>query len=99
MSKIILKQLNNAKKVSEDFGLLSHAKRILILKNLIKELQKNKKVILEANAKDLKKISQNNPMRDRLVLNNARLAGMIKEIENLIKMPDPIGEILTVAKD
>ena len=81
------------KKFQENFGLLPHAKRILNLKNLIKELRKNKKEILEANAKDLKKITQNNPMRDRLVLNNARIEGMIKEIENLIKMPDPIGEI------
>ncbi|MFA5095405.1 MAG: glutamate-5-semialdehyde dehydrogenase [Candidatus Paceibacterota bacterium] len=93
MNKIILKQLNNAKKVSASFGLLPHVKRILILKNLAKELRKNKKLIVQANLKDLKKIPQNNPMRDRLLLNNTRIEGMAKEIESLIKMPDPVGKI------
>lgn len=93
MNKIILKQLNKAKKSSTLFGLSSHSKRILILKNLAKELRKNKKLITKANSKDLKKIPKNNPMRDRLLLNDARIEGMAKEIESLIKMKDPIGEI------
>ncbi|MFA5936792.1 MAG: glutamate-5-semialdehyde dehydrogenase [Candidatus Paceibacterota bacterium] len=93
MQKKIQKQLNNAKNASIPFGLLSHAKRILILKNIIKELKKNKKEIIQANLKDLNKISPYDQMRDRLILNDARILGMIQEIENLIKMPDPIGEI------
>ena len=92
-NKNILKQLNNAKKASILFGLLPHKQRVLVLKNLAKELRRNKKDILKANAKDLKKIPQNNSMYDRLVLNNARIEGMAKEIENLAKMPDPIGKI------
>ncbi|MFA6353624.1 MAG: glutamate-5-semialdehyde dehydrogenase [Candidatus Paceibacterota bacterium] len=93
MNKNILKQLNKAKEASQKFSLLSHAKRILILKNLADGLYKNKKLIIIANSKDLKKIPLNNPMRDRLLLNDARILGMIKEIENLIKIPDPIGEV------
>ncbi|MEK7060218.1 MAG: glutamate-5-semialdehyde dehydrogenase [Patescibacteria group bacterium] len=93
MNKNILKQLNNAKKASISFGLLPHAKRILILQNLAKELRKNKRLIIKANSKDLKKIAQNNPMRDRLLLNDARIESMAKEIENLIKIKDPIGQI------
>src|SRR3989338_3625131 len=92
-NKNILKQLNNAKRVSVEFGLLSHSKRILVLKNLAKELRKNKKKIIKANLKDLKKISKTNPMRDRLLLNDTRIEGMAKEIESLIKLKDPIGEI------
>ncbi len=75
------------------FGLLPHSKRILILKNLAKELRKNKKKIIKANLKDLKKISKTNLMRDRLLLNDTRIEGMAKEIESLIKLKDPIGEI------
>lgn len=93
MNKNLLKQLNNAKKASVSFGLLPHAKRILILKNLVKELRKNKKSVITANLKDLRNIKNNDPMRDRLILNNARIENMITEIENLIRMPDPIGEI------
>jgi len=93
MNKTILKQLNNAKKASTLFGLSSHSDRILILKNLARELRKNKKLIIKANSKDLKKIPQSNPMHDRLLLNDKRIEGMAKEIENLIKIKDPIGQI------
>ncbi len=98
MNKAILKQLNNAKKASGAFQLLPHTKRILILKNLAKELRKSKKVIIKANIKDLKKISKNNPMYDRLILNDIRIEGMAKEIESLIKIKDPIGEIFNCQK-
>ena len=99
MNKIIEKQLNNAKKASISFSLLSHAQRNLILGNLAKELYKNKKLIIEANKKDLKNIPLNDEMRDRLLLNNERIDGMIKEIKNLTKMPDPIGEIFDCRKN
>ncbi|MFA6177718.1 MAG: glutamate-5-semialdehyde dehydrogenase [Candidatus Paceibacterota bacterium] len=93
MNKKILQQLNKAKKASKKFSLLSYAQRTLILKNLAKELRKNKKLIIKANLKDLKKITLNDPMRDRLLLNDVRIESMAKEIESLIKMKDPIGEI------
>lgn len=98
MNKKILKQLNNVRVASESFGLLPHTKRILILKNLSAELLKNKKLIITANTKDLKKLSKNNEMYDRLLLNEKRIEGMAKEIENLIKMKDPIGEIFDCKK-
>ena len=93
MNKTILKQLNMAKKASVSFGLLPHFKRILILKNIIKGLRRNKKLIIKANARDLKNFPASNPMRDRLLLNDNRIENMAKEIESIIKMPDPIGEI------
>lgn len=92
-NKKIFKQLNNAKEASQDFGISSHSKRILILKNLANELRKNKKQIIQANLKDLKKLSPEDPMSDRLLLNDARIEGMVQEIESLVKMKDPIGEI------
>jgi glutamate-5-semialdehyde dehydrogenase len=98
MQRNILKQLNNAKRASISFGLSSHTKRILILKNLIKELNKNKKEIIKANLKDLENIEQSSPMLDRLTLNDARINRMLQEIENLIKMPDPIGKIFDCRK-
>ena len=93
MNTKILKQLHSAKRASTQFGLLSHAKRILILKNLAKGLRQNKKEIIRANAKDLKNLSSDNPMHDRLLLNNERIEGMAQEIEAIVKMPDPLGEV------
>lgn len=93
MDKKILKQLQKAKRAGESLGLSALSKRNLILKNLAKELSKNKKYIMEANKKDLRKMKKGDPMYDRLVLDDKRISGMIKEIGNLIKMKDPIGEI------
>src|SRR3989338_7199895 len=93
MNKKILKQLNSAKMASLSLALAPHSVRKLALKNMAKGLRKNKKTITKANAKDLKKLRMDNPMRDRLLLNNARIENMAKEIESLMKMPDPIGEI------
>ncbi len=93
MNKNILKQLNKAKESSISLGVLSHSKRILVLKNIIKGLEANKKQIIRANARDLKNFSINDPMRDRVVLNDVRISNMVEEIKNIIKMPDPIGEI------
>ncbi len=98
MDKKILKQLKNAKAAEETFGLLSLSKRNEILKNLARLIKKNKKSILSANTKDLKKMKKDDPMYDRLVLNDKRIEGMIKEINNLSKMPDPIGEIFDERK-
>ncbi len=88
-----LKQLHKAKEVSSSFGLLPHSKRVLILKNLAQNLRQNKKIIMLANQKDLKNFDEADPLRDRLFLNEERIAGMVKEIESLIMMPDPLGEI------
>jgi glutamate-5-semialdehyde dehydrogenase len=89
----ILKQLEKAKEVSVPFGIFPHAKRVLILKNLARGLRKNKKEIIRANGKDLGNFPLRDPMRDRLLLNDERIEGMAREIETLVKMPDPLGEI------
>ncbi len=97
MPNKIIKQLEKAKKASHETGLLAHAKRILILKNLAREIRRNKKAIFWANQKDLRKFSSENKsrgeMRDRLLLNDARIENMARELEELAEMPDPIGEI------
>ena len=98
MNKKIEKQLKKVKRASLPMGLLSFSTRKLILKNLAKGLRKNKKVILLANAKDLKKFRVNDPMRDRLLLNNERIEGMACEVESLAKLPDPIGELFDCRK-
>ncbi len=94
MNAKILKQLQKAKHGSEELALLPHNKRNQILKNLAKNLRASKKAIIAANAKDLKNFDSANPMRDRLVLNDDRIENMAREIEDIVKLKDPIGEIL-----
>jgi glutamate-5-semialdehyde dehydrogenase len=96
MNTEILQQLEKAKIGSRDLALLPHAKRNQILKNLAKNLRNNKKIIISANTKDLEnmdKEDKNNPLRDRLLLNDQRIEGMAKEIDGIIKLKDPIGKV------
>jgi glutamate-5-semialdehyde dehydrogenase len=98
MNKNILQQLNKAKIAAEKLALLPHPKRMLILKNLAKNLRANKKTIISANQTDLKKIDVKDPMYDRLLLNNERIEKMAKEVEGIMSMPNPIGEIFDCRK-
>ena len=65
-----------------------------ILKELIIELEKNKENIFKANKKDVLEVKKNNPDQDvdRLIINEERLKGIIKQIEDVILLKDYVGE-------
>ena len=90
----ILKLGKNAKKASVDMKLCSSDQKNVALRNLIKNISKNKDKILEANSIDLengKKKSLSNPLMNRLTLTDKSIDGLINSIEDIITIPDPIG--------
>ena len=95
----ILELGKNAKKASLDMKLCNNDQKNRALSNLIKNIAKNKDKILEANSIDLengKKKSLSNPLINRLTLTNKSIDGLIKSIEDIITIQDPIG--LTLEK-
>lgn len=59
-------------------------------------LIKQKQAVLDANAIDVKAGQDNGleaSLLDRLVLNDARFDGMIASLDDVIALPDPVGEI------
>jgi glutamate-5-semialdehyde dehydrogenase len=59
----------------------------------------NKDAILEANAIDLRNAinsGMSEPMQDRLLLNDKRIVDMAKGVEQIIAIPDPVGEVLGI---
>ncbi|HEY1930497.1 MAG TPA: glutamate-5-semialdehyde dehydrogenase [Acetobacteraceae bacterium] len=50
--------------------------------------------ILAANAADLADYAGTNAFRDRLTLNQARVEGMAKGLEDVAALPDPLGRVL-----
>ncbi len=95
----ILELGKNAKKASLDMKLCGNNQKNKALSNLIKNISKNKDKILEANSVDLengRKKSLSNPLMNRLTLNNKSIDGLLKSIEDIITIPDPIG--LTLEK-
>ncbi len=95
----ILELGKNAKKASTGMKLCNNEQKNIALTNLIKNISKNRNKILEANSIDLengKNKSLSNPLMNRLTLTDKSIDGLIKSIEDIITIPDPIG--LTLEK-
>lgn len=66
-----------------------------VLQRMADAIRADKDVILAANAEDLRAGREKNladSMMDRLELNDARIEDMAKALEELIALPDPVGE-------
>ena len=73
-------------------------KKNLVLKNFNKLLQAESTVILKKNLKDLKIANQKklkDNMIDRLVLNGKRIDNIRHSINEIIKLKDPVGKVLS----
>lgn len=88
-----------AKKVKADSFLLmasSNEMRNTCLKNIIENLKKDKEHILAENKKDIENAKNENissSILSRLLFDEHKMDTVIAGINDLIKMPDPIGKI------
>ena len=86
-----------AKKASMEFSCISGDIKNLALEKLKKNLRNCNKELININKKDIEKANLSNlssAMIDRLTLNNERIDSMIKSIEDIIKLDDPVGKII-----
>jgi glutamate-5-semialdehyde dehydrogenase len=85
-----------AKAASRKLACLSTDIKNQALQNIACDLLVKKDEILAANKKDIKAAQDSgmNPAtQDRLLLNEARLQGMAKDVINVTMLPDPVGEV------
>jgi glutamate-5-semialdehyde dehydrogenase len=66
-----------------------------VLTDIAKTLIAQSGKILTANRKDLAKMNPQNPLYDRLLLNEARLSGIAGSIQKVIRLKDPTNQTLT----
>lgn len=88
-----------SKKAKKDFVKLSTKDKNKILENIKISLEENRQNILAANKKDYDKGFSNNMaegLLDRLKLDDDRIDSMILSIDQMIKLPDPIGKMTDV---
>ncbi len=74
---------------------LTKEKIDLVLMDVAMVLVKNAEAILDANLKDLAKMDIEDPKYDRLKLTFERIEGMAKDVENVVNLKSPLGEILS----
>jgi glutamate-5-semialdehyde dehydrogenase len=92
--------VKKARSVKEASGILytcSTAKKNSLLKAINERLSSEISDILRANIKDLKKAKQaglQKVLLDRLTLNEHRLKHMMDGVEDVTKLPDPVGIVI-----
>jgi glutamate-5-semialdehyde dehydrogenase len=81
------------KRASKSLALLSDTQRNDILNAVADAIVNNQERILKANAQDLAKMSQDNPLYDRLQLTESRLEGIAADMRNVATLPSPLGHV------
>ncbi len=91
----IIEQLALTRGASTSLALASSEKKNEVLFSLAQLLLENSALIIAENLKDLASISDDDPMRDRLLLNSDRIINLSKSLHEVAKLTDPTGQILT----
>ena len=94
----ILEMGRKARAASRELVKLTTAQKNAILLAMADEIEARKTIILEANAKDLARATQNGlskAMIDRLTLDPKRLKAVADAVREVAALPDPVGEVLT----
>lgn len=88
-----------AKEASRSLALLTQEQKNQALKRIGDDLLEQANEIIEANQLDLEAADQNRitgALRDRLILNQARIEAMVQGLNELTLLKDPVGEVLEV---
>lgn len=94
MSESIIKLLQaaaNAKNVSQK---LSPETKITLLNAIADALVEQESIILQANKSDLDRMSDEDPKKDRLLLNGDRLKGLSDSVKQIAQLADPTDQLL-----
>ncbi len=89
--------LQNAKASTRMLATLGGKEKNRILKEMTEALRENRAAILAANAVDMKHAEENDlssALKDRLFLDEGRIEGMAKAIEEIAALKEPVGRVL-----
>lgn len=91
---MLKEQLQCAKDASLYLALLSEEEKNNIILTVAKGIKANTDNILCANQRDLDKMSPDNPLYDRLKLTPERIDAIVSDMNNVAKLPSPLGKTL-----
>lgn len=95
----ILKKAKDVKIASRKLAQLDTGKKNLALKLIAESIEKNRSLIKKINLIDLKAAKEkglSNAFIDRLQLTDKRIDGMIKVLNDVVNLKDPVGEIINM---
>ena len=97
MEDALIIKARNALKASRELVKLTTQTKDLALKYIAEELDNNRDLIKEKNQIDVQNAHEKGMSKaliDRLVLSDSRIDGMIKVLNDVISLKDPVGEII-----
>ncbi|GAA0882451.1 glutamate-5-semialdehyde dehydrogenase [Sphingobacterium siyangense subsp. cladoniae] len=94
MSESIVKQLQAAAKAKQILQQLAPDTKITILNAIADGLVTHTAAILQANKIDLDRMSDDDPKKDRLLLNSDRLKGLADSVKQIAQLADPTDQLL-----
>ncbi len=94
MDKTLQEMFENAKAASRELALIDDQRKSSLLNQLADAILEAKDAILEANALDLARMDRSNPLYDRLLLDEKRLAGIASDMCHVAALPTPLGKTL-----
>ncbi|MBB1646059.1 glutamate-5-semialdehyde dehydrogenase [Sphingobacterium sp. UME9] len=94
MSESIVKQLQAAAKAKQILQQLAPDTKITILNAIADGLVTHTADILQANKIDLDRMSDDDPKKDRLLLNSDRLKGLADSVKQIAQLADPTDQLL-----
>ena len=75
-------------------AVLDNDTRNLVLVTVAQAIRQQKERLLRANTADLAQMDKSNPLYDRLLLTEARLDAIANDMENVSRLPSPLGRTL-----
>jgi len=94
MSESILNQLQAAAKAKQILQQLAPDTKITILNAIAEGLIAHTTDVLKANKIDLDRIADDDPKKDRLLLNSDRLKGLADSVKQIAQLADPTDQLL-----
>lgn len=95
--KTLVESAQSAKAASLEIAQLTTTQKNEALRAMARALIERAPEILAANAKDMEKGREGgmpDSLLDRLMLNEARIAGMAEGLDQVAELPDPIGRVM-----
>ena len=87
-------RLQATKAAAARLAQLPEEKIIAVLRDAAARLRAGTPEILAANRRDLAAMEAGNPLHDRLLLTEARLAAIAADVEKVALLPSPVGRVL-----
>lgn len=99
MKELIIEKGKKVKEASRILARINTAQKDFSLKCIAEEIDKNREILKKENKTDLEngeKKGLSKAFLDRLALTDSRIDGMIKVLNDVIHLKDPVGEIFNM---